>query len=70
MHIISHPIQAVILSAIQVVILSAAGISRSEAPAESKDPCILSLTKDVSGNSPARWNPSSQRRSPHVHSSG
>ena len=43
---LSHPIQ--------VVILSAAGTSRSEAPAESKDPCILTVRKEALGNSPRK----------------
>ncbi len=34
------------------VILSGAGTSRSEAPAESKDPYTLSLRKNASGNPP------------------
>ena len=39
---------------IQTVILSAAGTSRSEVPAQSKDPHIPLRGKDASGNSPRR----------------
>src|SRR5208282_454253 len=37
---------------IQFVILSGAGTSRSEVPAESKDPMLIALSKDASGISP------------------
>jgi hypothetical protein len=45
--VLSHPIQVVILR-------SGAGTSRSEVPAESKDPYTLSGGKDASGNFPVR----------------
>ena len=40
---------------IQVVILSAAGTSQSEVSAQSKDPCIFSISQGVSGILPVNW---------------